>query len=104
MVLFSRPWYSLAAMHSVAATIASQKGNMKDAVTKALMLPFIGMNDGKEKLTFAEPIIGKSTLKNPAATTSITNNPMMKLRSAYSGFLYENVNKSFEYFFAGRNA
>jgi hypothetical protein len=95
-VLFSRPWLSLAATHRAAATIASQKGSRKAPVTKVLMLAFIGMNDGKAKFTFAEPMSGKFTLKTAAANTTITTNPMMKLRRAYKGFFHENASKSFE--------
>jgi len=80
----TRPWYNLAAMHSEAATIASQKGNWKFPETKALMLAPIVRFDGK--LRVVEPTIGTLMSSNPAMEV-IINKPEMKVIRENSGFL-----------------
>ncbi len=59
---------------------------MNVAVTDEFMLALMGINEGNENLTSAEPVNGMFTLKKPAAT-KITANPITKLNRAYRGFL-----------------
>ena len=79
------PWYILAAMHSVAATTASQKDHWNPADRRTVrVMP--SMN-GIGNVLVVEPIKGMLRFITAWQIIVVATKPMMKNSTVYSGFL-----------------
>ena len=77
-------WYSLAAMHSMAALTPIQKGSRNSPATSVLIpMPKVS-SDGN--ISVAEPMSGMLMPKYPAIAVMATK-PTTKKINAYNGFL-----------------
>ena len=84
------PWYSLAAMHNIAATTANQKDHWNPADKRSVIVMLETKGIGKVlvvNVLVAEPINGILRLNNAWQIMVVATKPIMKNSTAYNGFL-----------------